>query len=115
MSGPHSGRRHDLLIGGERVRPASDKYLDTIDPATGDAFASVAVADDTDVDRAVRTARDAFPAWRDTDPAVRGRTLTRIAESIRGRADDLAAVESRDQGKPVSQARSDIVSAARYF
>ena len=115
MSGPHAERRHNLLIGGERVQPASGEYLDTIDPATGDAFAAVAVADDTDVDRAVQTARDAFPAWRDTDPAVRGRTLNRIAESIRDHADDLAAVESRDQGKPVSQAQSDIVSAARYF
>ena len=115
MRDQQSERRHDLLIGGERVRPASGEYLDTVDPATGDAFAAVAVADDTDVDRAVRAARDAFPAWRDTDPAVRGRTLNRIAESIRDHADDLAAVESRDQGKPVSQARSDIVSAARYF
>jgi len=115
MTDPHSGRRHDLLIGGERVRPASGEYLDTVDPATGDAFAAVAVADDSDVDRAVRAATAAFPAWRDTDPAVRGRTLTRVAEAIRDHADDLAAVESRDQGKPVSQARSDVVSAARYF
>ena len=115
MTDQQSGPRHDLLIGGERAEPASGEYLDTVDPATGDAFAEVAVADDTDVDRAVRAARDAFPTWRDTDPAVRGRTLNRIAESIRDHADDLAAVESRDQGKPVSQARSDIVSAARYF
>lgn len=115
MTEPHSGRRRELLIGGERVRPAGDEYLDIVDPATGDTFAAVAVADDSDVDRAVRAATAAFPAWRDTDPAVRGRTLNRIAESIRDHADDLAAVESRDQGKPISQARSDLAGAARYF
>ena len=115
MRDQQSTQSYNLLIGGERVQPASDEYLDTVDPATGDAFAAVAVADDSDVDRAVQAARDAFPAWRDTDPAVRGRTLNRVADSIRDHADELAAVESRDQGKPVSQARSDIVSAARYF
>ena len=115
MSEPQSGRRHDLLIGGERVRPANGEYLDTVDPATGDAFAEVAIAGDADVDRAVRAATEAFPAWRDTDPAVRGRTLNQVADRIRDHADDLAGVESRDQGKPVSQARSDVVGAARYF
>ncbi|PSP56963.1 aldehyde dehydrogenase [Halobacteriales archaeon QH_7_66_36] len=115
MSDTETVVQHDLLVGGERVPPASEEYVETVDPATGEAFAEVAVADESDVDRAVRAASDAFPDWRDTDPAERGRTLYRVAERIRDHADGLAELESRDQGKPLSQARADIMSAARYF
>jgi len=89
--------------------------VETLDPATGEAFAEVAVADESDVDRAVRAASEAFPDWRDTDPVERGQTLHRVAELVREHADELADLESRDQGKPLSQARSDMLSAARYF
>ena len=115
MSNTGSLQRHDLLVGGERIAPEGGEYVETVNPATGDVFAKVAVAGETDVDRAVRTAHEAFPNWRDTDPAERGRILYRVAERIRDHADEIAALESRDQGKPISQARSDIVSAARYF
>ncbi|WP_318568622.1 aldehyde dehydrogenase family protein [Salinigranum marinum] len=107
--------RHDLLIGGERVTPSSGEYLTTVDPATEEPLADVAVADASDVDRAVAAAREAASAWRDVDPAERGRVVHRVADRIREAIDDLAALESRDQGKPLSQARSDMSSAARYF
>lgn len=107
--------RRKLLIGGERVAPATGNYTETVDPATGEPFATVAIADDPDVDAAVAAARQAFPDWRDTDPATRGATLYRVAERIRETIDDLAALETKDQGKPRSQARSDLLSAARYF
>jgi len=115
MSETRSTERHDLLIGGERVAPSSGEYAATVDPATEEAFAEVAVAGEADVDAAVAAARGAVPEWRDTDPAQRGRTLYRVAELIRGNLDGLAEVETRDQGKPISQARSDLSSAARYF
>lgn len=115
MSDSKTVERHNLLIGGERLAPANGEYTETIDPATEEALAAVAVADESDVDRAVRAAEDAFANWRDTDPAERGRTLYRVAERIRDHAEELAELESRDQGKPVSQARSDVVGAARYF
>jgi aldehyde dehydrogenase (NAD+) len=115
MSRTRSRRRHDLLIGGDRVEPASGDYAETVDPATGETIAEVAVAGESDVDAAVATARDAFPGWRDTDPVERGQALYSVAELIREHADELAELESRDQGKPLSQARSDILSGARYF
>jgi aldehyde dehydrogenase (NAD+) len=115
MSETRSTEQHDLLIDGERVVPSSGEYAATVDPATGEAFAEVAVAGETDVDAAVAAARETFPEWRDTDPAERGRTLYRVAELIRENLDGLAEVETRDQGKPLSQARSDLSSAARYF
>ena len=115
MSRQGADERHDLLIAGERVQPAAGEYAETRDPANGEAFASVAVAGPTDVDEAVAAARAAFPEWRDRDPAERGRTLYRVAELIRDHAEELAALETRDQGKPRSQARSDVLSGARYF
>jgi aldehyde dehydrogenase (NAD+) len=115
MSRSTTRERYDLLIDGERVEPSSGEYRETVDPATGEAFAEVAVADAADVDSAVAAASSAFPDWRDTDPVERGRTLYRVADRIREHVDDLADVESRDQGKPRSQARSDLTSAARYF
>ncbi|WP_435347943.1 aldehyde dehydrogenase family protein [Haloarchaeobius sp. HRN-SO-5] len=115
METVRSTERYDLLVGGEHVPPTDGTYVETVDPATGDPVAEVAVAGESDVDRAVGAAREAFPDWRDTDPAVRGRTLFRVAERIRDHADELAAIETRDQGKPLSQARSDVLSAARYF
>jgi aldehyde dehydrogenase (NAD+) len=115
MSKTRSEQPQDLLIGGERQSPSSGEYVETIDPATGEPIAAVAAADESDVDAAVSAARAAFPDWRDTDPVERGQALYRVAELVRENADDLAELESRDQGKPLSQARSDILSAARYF
>ena len=115
MSRTRSAERYDLLVGGDRVAPTGGEYVETVDPATGEAFAEVAVASESDVDSAVAAAREAFPDWRDTDPVERGQTLYRVAQRIRERVDDIAEVESRDQGKPLSQARSDLESAARYF
>lgn len=106
---------HGLFIAGTR-QPASDGgTITTIDPATGDDHAAVARASAVDVDLAVQAARDAFPAWRDTPPEERGRVLGQIATLIRDHAEELAELETRDQGKPLSQARSDMEGAARYF
>jgi aldehyde dehydrogenase (NAD+) len=112
----HSIRdRYDLLVGGEWVPPAEGAYLSTADPATGETLAEVPAATAADVDSAVRAAREAYPAWRDTDPVERGRRVHRVAELIGEHLDELAALESRDQGKPLSQAESDMRGAARYF
>jgi len=105
----------DLLIGGDRVGAADGATLTTENPATGEPIATVPAAGEADVDRAVAAARGAFPDWRDTPPDERGRLVGRVADLIREHAAELAAVESLDQGKPRSQAASDIEGAARYF
>ena len=105
----------DLMIGGDR-RPASDSAtLTTENPATAEPLAEVPAASAADVDDAISAARRAFRTWRDTDPDERGRLVHRIATEIRDHADELARLESADQGKPLSQAESDIEGAARYF
>jgi acyl-CoA reductase-like NAD-dependent aldehyde dehydrogenase len=107
-----------LIINGERV-PASDGgTFEVFDPSTGEPLATVAKATKADIDRAVTTAHAAFesPAWGlGAPPAERGRVMQRIAQALRDRAEELATLESRDNGKPLRQARTDVQVAARYF
>lgn len=107
--------KYPHYIDGEWLEPSDGQYFETEDPGTGNAIASVASGTAEDVDAAVDAARDAFPAWRDTDPVTRGQRVHRVAELIREHSETLAELESRDQGKPLSQAKSDLEGAARYF
>ena len=78
--------------------------MPTVDPATNRTIADVSAAQAEDVDRAVRAARAAFPAWRDLDPDKRARLMLRLAELIESERDYLAQVESHDVGKPIREA-----------
>jgi aldehyde dehydrogenase (NAD+) len=110
---PHD--RYGIHIGGERSEADDGGTIEIENPATGEHFATVARATAEDVDRAVATARAAFESWRDRPPEERGRLVSRVAEEIRANSEELAALETRDQGKPLEQARSDMEGAARYF
>ncbi|MEF8828655.1 MAG: aldehyde dehydrogenase family protein [Halolamina sp.] len=105
--------QHGPYVGGERV--AGGETLTTRNPGTGEVIATVETADGAVVDDAVAAAREAFPDWRDTDPDRRGRIVYRVGQLVREHRDELATLESRDQGKPRSQAHSDMGGAARYF
>jgi len=106
-----------LLIDGARVEASDGKTFDVFDPSTGERLAIVAKATKADVDRAVKSAQAAMDskAWGGLAPAERGRIMWRIAGAIRERAEELATLESRDNGKPLRQARTDVQVAARYF
>ena len=93
-----------LLIGGEWVDATRGETVPTVDPATNQVIAEVAAAQLEDVDRAVRAARGAFPAWRDLDPDKRARILLRVAEIIEAEQERLARIESHDVGKPIREA-----------
>lgn len=104
------------FIGGAWVEPASGRWLDCVNPATGAIYTRVASSNGADVDRAVRAARSAFPDWSGTPVETRSRILSRIADGIERRAEALAEAESVDNGKPVSLARTvDIPRAVRNF
>jgi aldehyde dehydrogenase (NAD+)/betaine-aldehyde dehydrogenase len=103
----------ESFINGESVSSA-DSY-DNIDPSTGLTLGPVARGGGDEIDRAVSAARDASTAWRQTSPQARSSLLTRIADLIEQHHDMLAAIESEDTGKPLSQARTDALVAARYF
>jgi aldehyde dehydrogenase (NAD+) len=106
-----------LIINGERADASDGGTFDVVDPSTGGPLATVAKATAADVSRAVASAHAALEskAWGGILPAERGRIMQRIAQTIRGRAEELATLESRDNGKPLTQARTDVQVAARYF
>ena len=96
-----------LLIDGKWVAALSGKTFDTIDPATERVLAQVARSGRDDVELAVKAARKAFESgpWPKMMPAERARLLWRIADLIEANADELARLESLDNGKPVTYAR----------
>lgn len=106
-----------LIIDGKRVNASDEGTFEVFDPSTGEMLARLAKATSNDIDRAVEAARAALESkeWGGMAPAERGRILYRIAQRIRDRGEELAELESRDNGKPLRQARTDVQVAARYF
>jgi phenylacetaldehyde dehydrogenase len=111
--------QHRLLIDGEWVEAASGETFASINPATEETLAEVAHGQAEDIDRAVRAARRAFAddsPWRRMNASDRGRLIWRISELIEEHADELAMLESLDNGKPYSVARAaDVPLAADLF
>ena len=104
------------FIGNAWRAPAGGDVLPMIDPSDGTQFATIARGTAQDVDAAVLAAQSAREgAWGHLSPAERGRALMAIANAILANADMLAAVEARDCGKPMKQARADVAACARYF
>jgi phenylacetaldehyde dehydrogenase len=110
---------HKLLIDGEWVEAASGQTFPTINPATEETLAEVAHGEAEDIDRAVRAARRAFDddsPWRRMNASDRGRLIWRIADLIEEHGDELAMLESLDNGKPYVIARAaDVALAADLF
>jgi aminomuconate-semialdehyde/2-hydroxymuconate-6-semialdehyde dehydrogenase len=104
------------FIDGKFVEPIGGKYLENIEPATGQPYSLVPDSEARDVELAVTAAEKAFPAWSKTPAADRSRVLLRIADLIERDLDKLARAESIDTGKPLALARSlDIPRAASNF
>src|SRR5271154_4833340 len=109
-------RQH--LINGRWVGSASGKLFDVFNPADGSRIARVAEGDTEDINRAVSAARRAFEAgpWKRMTPRERGKLLWRIGDKILQHGDELAELESIDNGKPRAIARvADIPLAADLF
>src|SRR4051795_8216672 len=108
-----------LLIGGEKVDAADGATFETLDPATGNVITTVAQAGAADVDRAVAAARAPFEprsASRRMTPGDRGRAMTRLAMLVESNADELAELESLDNGKPLKFARYvDVASTVSHL
>ena len=89
------------FIDGELVDAAGGATNPVVDPSTGAEYAVAAASGAEDVDRAVRAATKAFDGWSTTTPAERSLALLKLADRIEEHADELAAIESRDAGKPL--------------
>jgi phenylacetaldehyde dehydrogenase len=107
-----------LFINGQWCDAVSGKTFETPDPATGETLARIAEGDSEDINRAVRAARRAFEEgpWGRMTPSERGRIIWRIGDLILEHADELARLESLDNGKPFAVARAaDVPLAADLF
>jgi aldehyde dehydrogenase (NAD+) len=108
--------RYDLFIGGKFVAPKSGKYFDSINPATEEVLAQIALANQADVDAAYQAAHKAFGPWSRLPGTERGKYLYRIARLIQDRAREFAVAESMDGGKPIKESRDfDVPMTAAHF
>jgi aminomuconate-semialdehyde/2-hydroxymuconate-6-semialdehyde dehydrogenase len=104
------------FIDGAYVAPISGQYLDVFEPATGQVYAQLPDSNAADVQSAVDAAKKAFPSWSKASNEYRFNILLKLSELIEANLDTLAALESKDNGKPVSLAREvDIPRAASNF
>ncbi|HEX9298223.1 MAG TPA: aldehyde dehydrogenase family protein [Polyangiaceae bacterium] len=107
-----------LFIDGKKVLPSEGKTLDVTNPADGSLLARVGAAGGQDIDRAVQAARRALgdPSWRKMASSARGRLLWKIAELIEKNSDELATIESLNNGKTIREAlRGDLPPSADIF
>jgi aldehyde dehydrogenase (NAD+) len=107
---------HKLLIGGEWVDAADGRTFETIDPATGEPICEVAQAGPEDVDRAVKAARAALDGpLKKVSPSKRSGLMYKLAELIKANGEELAELESLDNGKPLAHAGGDIAAAVNHL
>jgi phenylacetaldehyde dehydrogenase len=114
------GTTGKLLIDGDWVEAASGKTFETLNPATEESLGSVAHGEAEDIDRAVSAARRCFDDersdWRRMTPSERGKVIHRIGDLIEQHADELAMLETLDNGKPLTIAKAgDVALAADLF
>ncbi len=110
-----------LLINNEWVKSVSGRHFETINPATGEVICDVAEADAQDVDKAVQAARAAFTTgeWRKISATRRGELLYKLADLIEQNIDELARLETLDNGKPLSESLNidlpAVIDCYRYY
>ncbi|MGP4110593.1 aldehyde dehydrogenase family protein [Streptomyces sp. 4N509B] len=106
---------YGLHLGGEESHPGELGSQPTIDPASGEPLATVAVAGPADVARAVAAAARAAPAWRETSWQRRAAVLTAVADRIEAEAESWALLDVRDAGIPIRGMRRDVANALAYL
>ena len=109
-------KKYDLFIGGDFVKPLSNKYFDTINPSNGEHISKIARANEKDVEKAVKAARKAYQSWSKLPAKERAKYIFCIARMMQERAREFAVIESLDGGKPIRESRDiDIPLAANHF
>ena len=115
--GATGSRAFRQVIGGRSVPALSGGEIEVVCPSDGKVFATIPASGEADVDLAVRAARAAFDdgPWAKMPAVERGRLLTRLFHLVEKNGDELAALESRDTGKPARQGRADVAATMRYY
>ncbi len=104
-------------IGGRWTVPPSARSLEVWNPSTGDPIGTVPLGGAAEVDAAVRAAREALPAWRDTPPLERARAVGRLRERLEAGREELARLVARENGKTLKEARGSVrrgIEAAEF-
>ena len=86
----------------------TESLVKVVEPATEEVMAELPQAGAEETDAAIERAKEAFPSWKRVDPGARGELMRRVAAKIRERAADLARLEARNVGKPISDARGEV-------
>jgi aldehyde dehydrogenase (NAD+) len=109
--------RYELFINGKWQKPSSGNYFNSINPATEEKLSEIALAEQADVNKAVKAARQGYEKyWKKISPTERGKYIFRIARIMQERARELAVTETMDGGKPIRESRDfDIPTAANHF
>ncbi|MDK9695690.1 MAG: aldehyde dehydrogenase family protein [Siculibacillus sp.] len=105
------------IVDGERREAISGERLEVVAPSDGTVFATIPRGGERDIDAAVAAARVAFATgpWARLSASERGRLLLKLSGLVAVHAEEIAGLESRDTGKPISQGRADAAALARYF
>ena len=111
------GRAFMQIVDGRPVDSLSGERIDIASPSDGKVFASIPASGASDVDRAVKAAHRAFHEgpWAKMPAVERGRLLTRLFRLVEENGAELAALESRDTGKPIRQGKADVTATMRYY
>ena len=105
-----------MIIGGKAVQALSGKTLEVRSPVDGSVFETIPRGEAADIDAAVQAARKALDgAWGQLSALERGRLMLKMAQKVLDNAEELALLEARDTGKPMTTARNDMIVLARYF
>lgn len=105
-----------MMVAGKSVEAADGRAFEVLEPATGRPLARVPLGGPVDVDAAVAAAQAAQEGpWARWSAAERGRALLRLAELVRAHGEELAQLESRNAGKPISGARGEMAGVANVF
>src|SRR5213078_2085857 len=100
--------QHKNFVGGKWVDAVEGGTMEVLNPATGETIAEVPRGTQADVDRAVEAAKSALPEWLEATPQERSQLLLNLADVIDANADELAAIESMNVGKPLPAARDEM-------
>lgn len=104
------------FIDGEYVDPVRGQFIDNVEPGTGKVFAQIPNSTQEDLENAVVSAKNAFPIWSKMPVEKRSKVLHKLADLIEANLDDMALMESRDNGKPLWLAKAvDIPRASTNF
>lgn len=105
-----------MIIGGKSVSAISGKTLEVLSPVDGLAFETIPRGDAADIDLAVKAAQAALNGnWGQLSALERGRLMLKMSQAVLDHAEELALLEAKDTGKPMTTARNDMVVLARYF